>query len=242
MDFRRLAKILCVTIIALTFVSAPLYAAPKGDKGNKGKANAPGQSKAKAQPKGLHTNPPSAAKAKTPLPHLQHKRSVARNQAIKKEKSASLTKMNRPQIRTFRDQRIHNNLRNQESAMLKNLNKSLRNLENARWAYHPIDTRRQGNMGKVDMLDPFGHDKDSDRKELYGNRGRVIKETAPEPEPEPEPDPIPEPEPDPIPEPDPVPEPEPDPIPEPEPEPDPVPEPEPEPEPEPPQEPPDFPF
>ena len=29
-------------------------------------------------------------------------------------------------------------------------------------------------MGKVDMLDPFGHDKDSDRKELYGNNGRPI--------------------------------------------------------------------
>ena len=31
----------------------------------------------------------------------------------------------------------------------------------------------QDNMGKVEMLDPYGHSKD-DRMELYGNRGRVI--------------------------------------------------------------------
>jgi len=30
-------------------------------------------------------------------------------------------------------------------------------------------------MGRVDMQDPFGHDKDSDRKELYGNNGRPIR-------------------------------------------------------------------
>ena len=42
-------------------------------------------------------------------------------------------------------------------------------------------------MKRPDMLSPFGHDKDSDRKELYGNRGRVIRESQPEPEPEPPP-------------------------------------------------------
>jgi len=67
--------------------------------------------------------------------------------------------------------------------------------ENAKWSFNPHDTRGQGNMGKPDMLDPYGRDKDSDRKELYGNRGRVIKTDIPEPEPPvPEP-PAPEPEP-----------------------------------------------
>ena len=72
--------------------------------------------------------------------------------------------------------------------------------EHSRWWYNPNDDRGQGNMGQVTMLSPYGHDKDSDRMELYGNRGRVIRtETTPEeptPEPEPPPtDPTPEPPP-----------------------------------------------
>jgi len=55
MNFRKLAKILCVAIVALAFVSTPLYAKPEKDKDNKGKANAPGQSKA---------NTPNQSKAK----------------------------------------------------------------------------------------------------------------------------------------------------------------------------------
>lgn len=47
--------------------------------------------------------------------------------------------------------------------------------DNARWNSNPKDDRGQGNMGKVDMLDPYGHSKD-DRMDLYGNRGRVIQE------------------------------------------------------------------
>lgn len=106
---------------------------------------------------------------------------------------------------------------------------------------HPLDTRGQGNMGVPDMRDPYGHDKESNRFEETGNRGRPIRGTVPEPEPtpepilEPEPEPIPEPTPEPTPDPEPTPEPEPtpDPIPVPEPEPEPTPEPEPVPEPEP---------
>ena len=67
-------------------------------------------------------------------------------------------------------------------------------------------------MGRPDMLNPYGHDKDSDRLELYGNRGRVIKEVEPAPEPEPEPEPVPEPDPQPTPDPEPTPPPEPDPY------------------------------
>ncbi|MGE5279828.1 MAG: hypothetical protein ACM3L6_03680 [Deltaproteobacteria bacterium] len=68
---------------------------------------------------------------------------------------------------------------------MKSAEKALAKLEHARWAYNPNDTRGQGNMGKVDMLDPYGQDKDSDRLALYGNRGRVIREVV-EPEPTPE--------------------------------------------------------
>jgi hypothetical protein len=102
-------------------------------------------------------------------------------------------------------QEVHRNLLRQERARE----------EHARWWYNPNDDRGQGNMGRVMMLCPYGHDRD-DRKELYGNRGRVIK---PQPTPEP---PAPEPEPTPDPTPEPTPEP---PAPEPEPTPDPTPEP-----------------
>lgn len=65
---------------------------------------------------------------------------------------------------------------------MKSAEKALAKLESARWAYNPNDTRGQGNMGKVTMIAPYGHDKDSDRLEVYGNRGRVVRET-PEPPP-----------------------------------------------------------
>jgi len=107
------------------------------------------------------------------------------------------------------------------------IDSALKKLENARWSYNPKDERGQGNMSIREMLSPFGHDKDSDRKELYGNNGRIVWEPVPDPEPEPEPDPEPIPEPEPDPEPEPEPEPEPDPEPEPEPEPDPEPDPDP---------------
>jgi len=97
---------------------------------------------------------------------------------------------------------------------LRGVEQALKKLEHARWAYNPNDDRGQGNMGKVNMLDPYGHDKDSNRKELYGNRGRVIRVTEPEPPPTPEPEPPPTPEPEPPQEPEPEPpqEPEPPPV------------------------------
>ena len=117
----------------------------------------------------------------------------------------------------------------EESEILQNLQEALNQLERSRWSYNPQDERGQGNMGKVDMLAPYGHDKDSDRMELYGNRGRVIRVSEPIPEQPPQEEPLPPEEP--IPPEEPLPEP---PPPEEEP---PPPE-----EPTPPQEPPNLPF
>jgi len=139
----------------------------------------------------------------------------------------------------------------QEKNILNDAKTALEKLENSRWAYNPNDTRGQGNMGRVTMIAPYGHDKDSDRMELYGNRGRVIRSEpeptpTPEPEPtstpEPEPTPTPTPEPESTPTPTPTPVPTPTPTPEPEPTPTPTPEPEPTPTPTPePEPPPDYP-
>ena len=118
------------------------------------------------------------------------------------------------------------NQRGQKQEVQRNLLRQERaRQEHSRWWYNPNDDRGQGNMGQVTMLSPYGHDKDSNRMELYGNRGRVIKaEPAPEP-----PSPVPNPEPTPIPEPTPTPTPEPTPTPAPAPEPTPTPAPAPEP-------------
>lgn len=65
----------------------------------------------------------------------------------------------------------------------------LRTSDRSGWDRHPMDTRGQGNMGKVDMMDPYGFSKDN-RMELYGNRGRVIREPVlPPPPPAEEPPP-----------------------------------------------------
>ncbi len=79
-------------------------------------------------------------------------------------------------------------LRGREAAQqhVDELLQSLNKLEHARWDYNPHDTRGQGNMGKVDMRDPYGFDKDSGRE--GADRGRPIRaaETIPtEPEPTP---------------------------------------------------------
>jgi hypothetical protein len=101
-------------------------------------------------------------------------------------------------------------LRQERKATLTSAQNALQKLERSSWWFNPNDTRGQGNMGNVIMLAPYGQDKDSDRLELYGNRGRVIKsESTPEPVPEP----VPEPEPTPDPTPNPTPEPTPDPTP-----------------------------
>jgi hypothetical protein len=107
----------------------------------------------------------------------------------------------------------HENLRGLNQGTQRNLLRQEQSRqERSRWWYNPNDDRGQGNMGKVMMLSPYGHDKDSDRMKLYGNRGRVIKtEPTPEPPP-PDPTPTPEPTPEPPP-PDPTPTPEPTPEP-----------------------------
>lgn len=154
-------------------------------------------------------------------PDTEHGKSNKDHSAAKSEHSSAV-QLNNAQRKADHSEQLLN----------RKLEQSLNRLENDHFANHPLDTRGQGNMGKPDMLDPYGFNKDN-RLELYGNRGRVIKEEpVPEPDPLPDPDPVPEPEPipDPVPDPEPTPDPVPDPEPTPEPTPDPIPEPDPVPE------------
>ena len=229
MNFRKLVTITCVGIITLAFVTTPLHAKPKEEKSNKGKQKQEriNNSKPKVKaPRPEKKNTPQNKPEKFPKPAGIKIDAADRGHIIRKEKDASQSKALRPLVSRRLDRRMEYGPRKNEQKLIRNLNRSLLKLNRSNWSYHPHDDRGQGNSGKVDMLDPFGHDKDSDRKELYGNQGRVIRDPVPEPEPIiPEPEPIiPEPEPEPV-----IPEPEPEPIiPEPEPEPI-IPEPEPEP-------------
>lgn len=207
MSQKKFVKIICIGIVALAFAATTLHAAPKKEKAGSGKAKANVHKPAKKN------TPHKAAK------FLRKNSRIARDRTIHREKNAAQTKALRPTVKRHQDRRVEHRLRRDERRIIRNLNRSLARLNSskwshAKWSHNPNDDRGQGNMGKVDMLDPFGHDKDSDRKELYGNRGRVLRTVEPEPEPPP-PDPEPEPEPEPEPPPpEPEPEPNPDPIPE----------------------------
>jgi hypothetical protein len=155
--------------------------------------------------------------------HPVHSENQGRRNLIKKQQEESIVRENQPE-REIYGRPFEGSVAREQNIIIGDLEKSLEKLDHARWAYNPNDQRGQGNMGKPDMIAPYGHDKDSDRKELYGNRGRVIKTTVPEPPaPEPTPPPAPEPTPPPAPEPPPVPQPTPPPAPTPPPEPTPDP-------------------
>ena len=187
----KLLKISCLIFLVLALSIGTLYAAPKnkGEKGKRGHQNIE------------RKNVPSP-------PGHQLKGNRGKKLGLKKRNSIS-QKQGQKNITSHMPTRQNNMSKNatNEKHLLRDLRRALNKLENGRWSYNPNDDRGQGNMGNVDMLAPFGHDKDSDRMELYGNRGRVIKEAEPQPEPPPQPKPPPEPEPEPEPEPPPDPDP-----------------------------------
>ena len=204
-------KIAFFTSLILVLIVAPLYSAPKEDKGK-------GHNKSEEvnEPPGQVKNDNKGNKG-LKRGHANNKKGLRRKHAIDKIKGEASLRENIPGQET--KQEVHQRIMERENQkILNNLEKALQKLEHSKWAYNPKDTRGQGNMGKPDMLTPFGHDKDSDRKELYGSNGRVIKieptpEPPPDPDPEPEPPPAPPPPPDPDPDPDPEPEPPPAPPP-----------------------------
>lgn len=202
--FKVTSKIFVVIMICSLF-TATVYAAKKQDRTK--------LSKPKNESKKNNSNA-NNGKQKT-LPSIE-KKQVKQKNIIKKDINHDMRMLYKQSIQK---QKKHSQNANSQKnkTILNSLTKALSKLHTARYNYNPNDTQEQGNMGKVNMLDPYGHDKDSDRMELYGNRGRAIKEPVIEPEPEPQPEP--EPEPQPEPEPEPQPEPEPEPLPEPPPEP-----------------------
>jgi len=174
----RMIKVILIGIIVSVFLVGQAYSAPKGNNGkgnngnaNNGKANK-GNNKAAAQNKG------QAA---------VHKQQARRNsEANRRREERNRFAHDKPSqgndndlAFNKRNNRANNERRNGEEMKKEKADRALDlvgALNRARWDHNPHDDRGQGNMGKVDMLDPFGHDKDSDRKELYGNNGRPIQD------------------------------------------------------------------
>lgn len=215
MKTKKLIKIFLFASFVLVLIVAPLYSAPKEDKG-KGH----NKSEESKEPPGQIKNENKGSKG-LKIGHTMNKKGQRRKHAIDKIKAESNMRETIPGQEVKQEVRqriIEQRTERENQKILNNLEKALQKLEHSRWAYNPNDTRGQGNMGKPDMLAPFGHDKDSDRKELYGSNSRVIK-TEPTPEPPPEEPPVPpepEPEPPPVLPPPPPPDPDPDPDPDPE--------------------------
>lgn len=209
----KIVKTVFIGIVAVVLASAQAYCEP-----GKGKGKAEGHDKQNQSQsnKGQSSNVQSNAQSTEKRVYRTEK---GRKEADLRANIPAHAKGNDSVIRANHSARIdrgrsidHKEIKeakNKNEKTLMELEKALHKLEYSRWLYNPHDKRGQGNMGKVNMLAPYGHDKNPDRMELYGNRGRVIRigepESEPQPEPTPEPEPSPEPEPAPAPQPEPVP-------------------------------------
>lgn len=158
----KVLKTLLIGLILGAMVSGLAYAAPKDDK-DKGENNGKGQTEDKGN-KGDKDNK-GQAKGKAGLAPGQLKKI---NNRIEKGRKDADKRAYQP-ARIERGRSAERFGKKEPTERRKNLIKAL---DKARWAYHPRDERGQGNMGKVDMRDPYGHDKDSGRE--GSERGRAI--------------------------------------------------------------------
>jgi len=194
-----------MTIIGLTLVISPAYGASKGKGADNGKAKGKVEDPGKAN-NGKSNNSGgkgNVEKARGPSNSNQSINGRAagrgsepdrRRKEIERARGQADVRANRPEKENHGQKVGHSALRPKKSEkrergrseeQRKAKGEKVKNLfaalGKARWSHNPHDDRGQGNNGKPEMLDPFGHDKDSDRKELYGNNGRPIREKEEEP-------------------------------------------------------------
>lgn len=171
-------------MFVLAFCAGQAYSAPKGNNRKENKGNAKnvkvnkGNSQAVSQPKGRVAEHKQQARR---TKEASQKRE-AKNLAVQRNSTDDNNEL-AFNARRANHGRLHDRKVKGEKAAPHAFG-LIGALNQARWAHNPHDTRGQGNMGKPDMLDPFGHDKDSDRKELYVNNGRPIRVEEEPPPPE----------------------------------------------------------
>ena len=146
-------SLLTAMMLAIVLAASPAYSAP----GGQGKGQGQGVEKS------------------------QHARSIER--AHKAERASERSTREQTDIRKYApekgasrniDEQGRASTRKSDAALMKEVKERLAKIDNSRWSYNPNDDRGQGNMGNVTMIAPYGHDKDSDRLALYGNRGSRI--------------------------------------------------------------------
>jgi len=180
----RVIKILFIGMIVSVFLVGQAYSAPKGNNGkaqnekvNKGKSQAAkannGNNKAVSQTRGQAAVHKQQARRSSEAKQKREARNKSEKHNSFLNNGKSDLASNNHSTKANNGRRNSGNVKNEKEKRTIDL---LGALDRARWSYNSHDDRGQGNMGKVDMLDPFGHDKDSDRKELYGNNGRPIRE------------------------------------------------------------------
>ncbi len=164
-------KIFCVCIMAgsLILSTSLVYAGPNGKGKGLGKDKAKGNSEEKqqvnnGQAKGNSGSAPGQLKA----------RNASKGATGKGREKANL-RANRPE----RSERGRSAEHSKAKAGKDRLTGLFFAFEKAKWSHNPHDDRGQGNNGKPNMRDPYGHDKDSERvgsdrgKDLLGRyRGR----------------------------------------------------------------------
>ena len=188
----KILKTLFMAMVCITLVAAPAYASPgkgkgewkpkqtPGNNGNNGKGNS---GKSNAGNKGgksvTHSNNGQSNKSvSNPAPA---KSAQQRKNSIDRARGQADVRANRPDKgkgSRKSAERIRGKSDDHRKAKVDKVKNLFAALGKARWSHNPHDDRGQGNMGNVDMRDPYGHDKDSGREK--SERGRPIREEEPE--------------------------------------------------------------
>jgi len=188
----RVLKIVLIGMIVSIFLVGQAYSAPKGNNGKSNKANNGNANNGKANNNNANNGKAQAAKSnlgnnkavsQTKGKSTVHKQQARRSQEANRKRqernrsvdrnnngNSNLAFNNRPS--NNRD-RTRGNVRNDRANRALDL---LDSLDRARWSHNPHDDRGQGNMGKPDMQDPFGHDKDSGREKWEHARPEHVKD------------------------------------------------------------------
>jgi hypothetical protein len=136
-------KLLIITLLILIFSASLAF----GEKGGKGRGKAKGLYKQKNHP--VQTEKLGTASLQHNLKIDHPHRDFIQESIITVQGTGS-----------GRDKSFE---RGEKVSIMEYLDGALKKTGNAQWGLNPHDLRGQGNMGRPDMIAPYGHDKDSDR-------------------------------------------------------------------------------
>ena len=206
----KILNSLFLAIVLVVFIAGQAFCAPKGNNGkeNKGKANdnagnnqqgqqqqnqGQGQNKQnKSQVQGQNEQNKSQQNKKNASSNVVQARVKNSQKNVISQKNQTQTrvdhaknkKSNNTDQGNLKNQASSNNRRGNHIERIKETSARTKNvidsLTKSRWAHNPNDDRGQGNMGKPEMISPFGFDKDSGRQKW--ERSRIMHNKTDEPQ------------------------------------------------------------